>query len=128
MKPVSLRLGLWTPVIVYMAAIFYISAQPDVTVPGGLSDKPTHSLAYAGLAVTVVRALAGGLGAPVAWRTALGAIAITAGYGLTDEFHQSFVPGRFAEVSDVVANTIGACIGTAACWGWSIISRSRHGL
>ena len=55
---------------------------------------------------------------------------------LIDEFHQSFVPGRSAELYDLYADAIGAIIGTAACCAWGIISRSpeqrqgasRHGL
>ena len=32
-------------------------------------------------------------------------------YGISDEIHQSFVPFRDAEVSDVIADTIGAFSG-----------------
>jgi VanZ family protein len=31
-------------------------------------------------------------------------------YGVTDEFHQSFVPGRDASVFDLIVNTIGATV------------------
>ena len=34
-------------------------------------------------------------------------------YGVTDEFHQLFVPGRSADVYDVVADGIGGLIGAA---------------
>jgi VanZ family protein len=37
--------------------------------------------------------------------------AIASVYGITDEFHQSFVPGRDANIWDWLADTIGACIG-----------------
>lgn len=127
-RPASATLLLWGPVALYMAAIFYVSHQPDVSIPGGFSDAPVHSVAYAGLAVTIVRALAGGLGRRVGRRTALAALAIAVAYGATDEWHQSFVPGRFAELKDLYANAIGASIGTALCWAWGIISSSRHGL
>jgi VanZ family protein len=32
-------------------------------------------------------------------------------YGITDEIHQSFVPGRYAAVGDVLADSCGALIG-----------------
>lgn len=32
-------------------------------------------------------------------------------YGMSDEFHQSFVPDRTPSVLDVAADTVGACIG-----------------
>jgi len=36
----------------------------------------------------------------------IAAIAVVAGYAALDEFHQSFVPGRTAEVSDVLLDTL----------------------
>lgn len=32
-------------------------------------------------------------------------------YGISDEIHQYFVPGRFVEVLDVVADAVGTLIG-----------------
>lgn len=37
-------------------------------------------------------------------------------YAVTDEIHQSFVPGRSAEVRDVIIDTIGAALGVAFFW------------
>ncbi len=36
---------------------------------------------------------------------------ITVGYGILDEVHQLFVPGRYASLSDVVMNILGITIG-----------------
>lgn len=36
---------------------------------------------------------------------------ITVGYGLLDEFHQSFVPGRYASLTDLLLNLTGALVG-----------------
>jgi len=33
-------------------------------------------------------------------------------YGISDEFHQYFVPGRYASVGDVAANFFGAFLGS----------------
>jgi VanZ family protein len=46
-------------------------------------------------------------------RLRLGVLAalLSALYGVSDEFHQSFIPGRFATVEDVVADSLGACFG-----------------
>ena len=38
-------------------------------------------------------------------------IIITVGYGILDEFHQLFVPGRYASFSDVLFNILGCTIG-----------------
>jgi len=39
------------------------------------------------------------------------AIIITLSYGLLDEFHQSFIPGRYASLSDIILNIIGIITG-----------------
>ena len=45
------------------------------------------------------------------------ALVLAAFYAATDEFHQSFVPGREAAVLDVLIDTCGAAIGLALLWG-----------
>ena len=107
-----------------MAVIFVLSAQPQPTLPSQLSDKQGHSLGYMGLAVTVARALGGGIAAGTSLRTSAAAWALASGYGATDEWHQSFVPGRSADVRDWFADATGALLGAGACWAWGII-RSR---
>jgi VanZ family protein len=116
------RLWLWAPVAVYMAAIFVVSGQTDPATPAGLSDKSLHGLAYFGLAVLVFRAIAGRLPARLTWRAAVAALAISIGYGITDELHQLYVPGRSADVFDLFADAIGAASGLIGCWAWGIIS------
>ena len=116
------RLALWGPVVLDMAAIFYVSSLHQAPLPPGVGDKPTHLLAYLLLAVLVVRAVAGGLPARVSWTKALLALAMTIGYAVSDELHQYFVPGRSAELGDLYADSIGAGMGTIACWAWGIIS------
>ena len=118
------RMALWGPVAVYVLAIFILSSQADVPLPRGLTDKQGHSLGYLGLGITVTRACIGGLGAPVSLSRGLAAVALSVAYGATDEWHQSFVPGRTADLTDLRADATGAFLGTAACWLWGII-RSR---
>jgi VanZ family protein len=107
-----------------MALIFVISAQSKAPLPPELSDKQGHSIGYMGLAVTVSRALAGGLARGTSLPTAVAAVAISSAYGASDEWHQSFVPGRSSDVHDWYADTLGALAGSGACWAWGII-RSR---
>lgn len=113
---------MWAPVAIYMAAIFHVSSVPDVSLPVGTSDVSLHALAYFGLAVLVVRALAGGLPRRIDARVALLAMLITVAYGVSDEVHQTWVAGRFAEMKDLAADAAGAVAGTFACWAWGIIS------
>ena len=46
-------------------------------------------------------------------RLALSALAFTAGYAATDEFHQLFVPGRAGRLSDVCIDSLGGALGIA---------------
>jgi VanZ family protein len=89
-----------------------------------MTDKQGHSLGYLGLGATVTRALTGGFGAQVSAAHGLAAIALTTAYGMSDEWHQSFVPGRTADITDLRADATGAILGTGVCWLWGII-RSR---
>ena len=103
------RLG--PPVV--MAAIFFTSslsgAAPDgllSRVPSALHD-PLHIPAYALLAATLCLALPHQRG----WRTALLVGILTLGYGLFDEWHQSFVPGRQVSVADLGRDALGCALG-----------------
>lgn len=114
-------LWLWMPVLLYMAAIFGVSGMSDPGLPGGVSDKLAHAAAYMGLGILSVRAVAGGLPAPVTLRVALLGMLIACGHGAFDEVHQMFVPGRSADVADWYADVAGAWLGLGACWAWGMI-------
>ncbi|MBI4265611.1 MAG: VanZ family protein [Acidobacteria bacterium] len=122
------RVLLWAPVVVYTAAIFYVSSLSDPPMPEGISDRPLHGLAYVGLAIVVARAVAGGLPRRIGARAATASLLITVAYGASDEIHQMFVAGRSAEWYDLVADAAGALIGVAGCWAWGIISPSHDEL
>lgn len=120
------QIVLWAPPVLYAAAIFLFSAMPrPPRVPGGLSDKWSHGLAYAGLTVLLIRALAGGAWRGVTARVCVAAAVIAALYGVTDELHQLFVPGRQADVLDVAADSIGATIAAVLAGGWRLVARRR---
>jgi VanZ family protein len=78
-------------------------------------DKALHTIEYTGLAVLVIRAILGeGVGRlPAVVLT----IVVVSSYGASDEWHQSFVPMRDADVRDWVVDTIGAAVGSAAYLG-----------
>jgi VanZ family protein len=92
-----------------MALIFVVSSIA-VQLPGlryfPLRDKGIHFLEYAVL---------GWLCAAASSRTASFAMFVAVLWGLSDEIHQAFVPGRSSELGDVVADAIGAFAGTV---GW----------
>jgi VanZ family protein len=108
-----------------MTAIFFVSAMQVAPLPEEVSDKTAHLWAYAGLAVLAVRAVGGGLPCRVTRRVAVLALAIAGGYGIFDEVHQLFVPGRSGDLLDWFADVTGAVIGIGACGLWGIIAQ-RH--
>jgi VanZ family protein len=111
--------SLWMPVLGYMAFIFALSSLSRTpALPGG-SDKGLHALLYAGLGMLVVRALAGGWNQPVGARVVIVTMLVCCVYGISDEFHQWFVPPRQVEAYDVVADTIGGTLAALGLSGWS---------
>ena len=127
--PIDLRspLFLWGPVVLMLVVIFGASSIPNLTsLPGNISDKSGHSIGYAMLGGAILRALSGGRLRGVTWWRCLTAIALATLYGVTDEFHQLFVPGRSADPYDVLADCIGATMGTAV--GWVASAARRWGI
>lgn len=119
----SRLLSLWLPVAACMALIFYMSSLSSPPTPEDVSDKTLHFAAYAGLALVVLRAVAGGTWAGVTLRTLALCWLITTAYGFTDEFHQRYTEGRTPDLADVGADALGAAITTSALGAWSIIRR-----
>jgi VanZ family protein len=106
-------LAAWLPAIVVAAIIFALSAQPHLHVTEGAVDlvlrKCAHLAVYATLAVACVRGLAHhGLRGPA---LLLGAGAIALAYAVSDEYHQTFVPGRSGAPRDVAIDLIGITAG-----------------
>jgi VanZ family protein len=56
----------------------------------------------------------------------LAAWMIGTAYGATDEWHQSFVPGRQADAADVLADALGALAAAGAVRAWGIIARGSE--
>jgi VanZ family protein len=116
------RLDLWLPPLLLMAAIFYLSAQPDLDSGLGSVDlvarKLVHFAEYALLCLLYWRLLAPASGTR---RAALVAFLLASAYAATDEYHQSFVETRNGSPLDWAIDTAGA--GAAALW---LRARSRQ--
>ncbi len=104
-----------------IVAVSSISRLP--ALPGGISDTVEHAVEYAGLAVLLVRALAGGTWGGVRRGALVGAVAVAVLFGVGDELHQAFVPARECDVRDVAADAFGAGAAAGALGAWSIIRR-----
>jgi VanZ family protein len=117
----------WLPVAVYMAAIFALSSRSSLPSPiAHVWDKALHAIGYAPLAWLVVRALTDGFVRPVGIGLAVLAWTVTSGYGLTDEWHQSFVPKRTFDLADLAADAISAATVIALCAWWSRLTATAH--
>ncbi len=104
----------WAALLAYAGVIYYLSSRSSFpfsldVFPG--MDKVLHAGEYAGLALLLaVALLQSGLSPSRA--AAIAVLGATA-YGATDEWHQSFVPGRDASVFDLAADAVGAGVGVA---------------
>lgn len=103
-----LRVNRWLPVLLWMGLIFFLSSQPHLFryphhLIALLLSKAAHLLEYGLLAILLCRALGdkGGW-----WAFLMGGL-----YALSDEFHQSFVPGRNVELSDLAFDILGVALG-----------------
>jgi VanZ family protein len=47
-------------------------------------------------------------------------------YGVSDEWHQSFVSGRTSDLLDVAADASGASLAAVVLWACGIIARLRR--
>lgn len=127
MRAKTRRAWLWGPPLAWMAVIFAASSITDVPeLPGGFSAPVGHFVGYAVLSLLVVRALTGNRWTGVTWRVALSAVLVSTAYGISDEWHQSFVPGREPDPLDVLVDAAGASSAAGAVWAWSIINHFWH--
>ena len=104
-----------------MGGLYGLSSLPGVPLvddPDGfalfrwvppVAQNALHVPVYAGLSWAWYWALGAWQRVPLA-RT-FGACAAASVYGVFDEWHQSFVPGRFASLGDITLNVVGAVLG-----------------
>jgi VanZ family protein len=104
-----------------MLSIFLVSAQPQLPdAPGRFVDlvlkKGAHMIEYAILFLLLRRALVTrahrALSSSLAW-------VLTVLYAASDEFHQTFVPGRNGIAWDVLVDGIGALLAALGVW-WAV--------
>ena len=115
MPPRSLHVALgYLPLLVGCAAIFAVSSMSQPPIPAALlfenSDKVLHAIAYCALAVLALVGAQARRGA-LSRGASLEATLIAFLYGVSDELHQGFVPGRSSSVADLAADVAGGALG-----------------
>jgi VanZ family protein len=114
--PVAFR---WLSVVLWAGMIFVLSNQPGLHAsedPG--VDRPlrhvAHVVVYAVLTVLIGWALARARAPSRRVVVIAGALAFL--YGITDEWHQTFVPSRSGRPEDLIWDGIGVLIGGTLLW------------
>jgi VanZ family protein len=117
----------WGPAAIWAAVLFFLSEIEHTSrAPWHLvSDKVLHILLYGVLGATLAWGKARMGKRLPHWIVVAGGVA----YGLTDEWHQSFVPGRTPSAGDALADLTGTVAGYALVTGlvcWHRESRSTR--
>lgn len=101
------------PLVILMGTIFFLSHLPGselqlVEIP--MFDKFAHGVVYGLLAGAALYAVPPEIRRARPQRTALMIMFFCVAYGISDEFHQSFVPGRETSLGDLAADSVGAAV------------------
>ena len=109
--PRTRRIAGWAA-LGWAAAMAWLTRLPTPPDPGPNfpgKDKLIHATLYAVLGALTAVAISGRLRRP--WPLVIATAAVALAYGCIDEIHQSFVPGRVADIADVAADLVGGLVG-----------------
>lgn len=113
----------WLPVVAYAALIFFLSSKSGHELPRWSFmkyDKVLHACEYGGFGFLLTNAL----GVRRYWL----AVVIAVLFGVTDELHQTFVPGRQGnDLGDLTADLVGALLGAISYLVLARLLRPRPG-
>jgi len=108
----------WLPVLAYVAAIFAVSSMSSppnpIHVPN--SDKIYHLCEYGLLGVLLGRALRFSVSPYSPLAAVVMTISLVMIVGASDEYYQSFVPGRTCDVFDWLTDTTAGVLSQVLLW------------
>ena len=115
-------LNLWLPVFLWAAVIFTLStiSNPRASqffVWDFIAKKVAHVTEYAILFILILRAT---------HKNFVLAFTLTVLYSISDEFHQSFIPGRTPAIYDVGLDSSGAAIAGYVIWKLKLHQSKKH--
>lgn len=113
----------WLPVIAWMIVIFIGSSIGNVPRVGdkatdGVVHRAAHVLEFAILGALLLRAI--GKNNPITKRDAIVTLIGVALYGMSDEFHQRYTPGRSSEGLSVLFDVAGGAFGMWIYRHWTM--------
>ena len=102
----------WLPVLIYAGLIFLLSSFSLRAVPKEIThfDYLIHFIEYAILSLLIYRACIHTPAKSFSQHAVFLSIIISVLYGLSDEFHQSFVPDRVISLSDFIFDSLGSLV------------------
>jgi len=101
------------PAILWPVLIFTASSIPSQEIPSSvifLYDKLLHAGVFGVFCFLIYRAFVLRTPPFSTGKAMLVSVLLTVLYGITDEVHQMFVPGRPPEVYDLVADAVGGLV------------------
>ena len=109
----------WVPVLLWAAVIFTFSSFPTGTASeidwqDFIVKKSAHVVVYFILTSLTYRALL--VNGVSKSKAAFLSILFSVLYGFSDEFHQSFTPGRDPRIRDVLFDAVGAVLAIYSIW------------
>lgn len=96
------------PVVLYMMFTWGMSSVPGADLPALVDDRIAHTGEYALMALLALFALTGFSAPRVGRATLAAAFAWSCAWGVLDEVHQSFTPGRVPSLSDLAFDAAGS--------------------
>ncbi len=111
----------WVPVLAWMGVIYFWSSRPDLPHLDEywlemLLRKVAHAVEYMVLGVLLARAVGASGRRSLVIAAVLGAL-----YAVSDEWHQTFVPGRKGNLWDVMLDSVSALVGV-----WLYVRQRVH--
>ena len=121
------RPRLWAPPALLAGTIFVLSSLSQVPGATYVWDKLAHLVVFGGLGWLTLRATHGGV-RPLTPAPAAAAFFLVVLWGVLDEIHQHFVPGRDASARDVAADALGAALALLVWAAWRGTARIPRAL